>query len=70
MFSFCFPLISTVTGELALCHITVYSSYSIGTADTQAIQDVQIKHNKTPITMEHNMESLAVKCSNFNISAS
>ena len=70
MFSFCFSSRSTVTAELALCYLTLYSSYSIWTADTQAIQEVPVKLNTTPINMEHNTESLAVKCSNFNISAS
>ena len=71
MFSFCFSLRSTVTGELALCCLTLYSSYSIWTTDTQAIQEVPIKLHKTPINTVHNMESLVVmKCSNFNIWAS
>ena len=70
MFSFCFSFRSTVTGELAFCYLTVYSSYSIWTADTQEIQDVPLKLNTTPINIRHNTESLAVKCSNFNISGS
>ena len=60
MLSFCFSLRSTVTGELALCHLTVYSSYSIWTAETQAIQAVPLKLHKTPINTVHNMESLVV----------
>ena len=40
--SVCVSSTSTVTGELALCHLTVYSSYSIGTADRQAIQEVPL----------------------------
>jgi hypothetical protein len=38
MFSLCLSLTSTVTGGLALCYLTVHSSYSIWTADTQTIQ--------------------------------
>ena len=67
MLSFCFSVRSTATGELALCYLTVYSSYSIWTADTQAITAVPFKLNKTPINIGHNTESLAVKCSNCNI---
>ena len=67
MLSFCFSLSSTVTVEPALCYLTVYSSYSIWTADTQAITEVPFKFNKTPINIGHNTESLAVKCSNSNI---
>ena len=67
MLSICFSLRSTATGELALRYLTVYSSYSIWTADTQAITEVPFKLNKTPINMGHNKESLAVKCSNLNI---
>ena len=70
MFSFCFSLRSTVTGELALCCLTLYSWYSIWTTDTQAIQEVPLKLHKTPINTVHNMETLVVKCSNFIISAS
>jgi hypothetical protein len=65
--SFSFSLRSTVTGELALCYLTLYSSHSIWTADTQAIKEVPFKLNTTPINIRHNTESLAVKCSNFNI---
>jgi len=67
MLSFCFSLRSTATGELALCYLTVYSSYSIWTAYRQAVTAVPFKLNKTPINIGHNTESLAVKCSNFNI---
>jgi len=56
-----------VTGKLALCYLTLYSSYSIWTADTQAINEVPFKIDTPPINMGHNTESLAVKCSNFNI---
>jgi len=57
MFSFGFSLRSTGGGELALCYVTSYSSYRIWTTDTQAIQEVPFKLNKTPINMEHNIES-------------
>ena len=67
MLSFCFSLRSTVTGEPALCYITLYSSYSIQTADRQAIKAVPFKLNTIPVNIRHNTESLAVKCSNFNI---
>ena len=67
MLRFCFSLRSTVTGELALCYLTVYSSYSIWTADTQAVKEAPFKLNKTPINIGHNTESLAVKCSNSPI---
>ena len=67
MFRFCFSLRSTVTGELALRYLTSYSSYSIWTADTQALKDVPFKLNRTPINIGHNTESLPVKCGNFNI---
>jgi hypothetical protein len=53
-FSFC--LRSTVTGELALCYLTVYSSYSIWTADTQAIQDVPLN----PLTLNGHYSGRAV----------
>ena len=66
MFSFCFSFRSTVTGELAHCYLTLYSSYSIWTTDTQAIQKVALKLNTTPINIQHNTESLAVKCSNYS----
>ena len=65
MLSFCFSLTSTVTGGMALCHLTVYSPYSIQTADTQAIKAIPLQLNTTPITIGHNMESVSVKCSNF-----
>ena len=42
MLSLCFSLRSTATGELALCYLTVYSSYSIWTADTQAVTEVPL----------------------------
>jgi len=67
MLSFCFSVRSTATGERALCYLTVYSSYSIWTADTQAITAVPFKLSKTPINIRHNKQSLAVKCSNCNI---
>jgi hypothetical protein len=67
MLRFCFSLRSTATGELALCYLTVCSSYSTWTADTQAIKEVPFKLKKTPINFGHNTEKLAVKCSNFNI---
>jgi hypothetical protein len=67
MLSFCFSLRSTVTGKLALRYLTLYSSYSIWTADAQTIKEVPFKLNTTPINMQHNTESLAVKCSNCNI---
>jgi hypothetical protein len=67
MLSFCFSLPSAATDELALCYLTVYSSYSIWTTDTQAITEVPFKLNKTPTNIGHNTESLAVNCSNFNI---
>jgi len=70
MLSFCFSLRSTVTGELAFCYLTLYSSYSIWTTDIQAIKEVPFKLNKTPINMGHNIENTAVKCSNFNSEAS
>jgi len=70
MLSSCFSLTSTARGELALCYLTVYSSYSIWTADTQAVKEAPFKLNKTPINIGHNTESLAVKCSNCNIEAS
>ena len=57
MFSICFSLRSTGAGELALCYVTSYSSHTIWTTDTQAIQEIPLKLNKTPINMEHNMES-------------
>ena len=56
MFSFCFCLRSTVTGELALCYLTVYSSYSIWTTDTQAIQDVPLN----PLTPNDHYSGCAV----------
>jgi len=67
MFRSCFSLRSTVTGELALCYVTLHSSYSIWTTDTQAMKDVPFKLNRTPINMGYNMGSLPVKYSNFNI---
>ena len=67
MLSFCFSLRSIATGEMALCYVTVYISYSIWTADTQAVKDAPFKLNRTPINIGHNTESLAVKCSNCNI---
>ena len=67
MLSFCFSLRSTATGELALCYLTVYSSYSIWTADTLAVKEAPLEPNKTLINIGHNTESLAVKCSNCNI---
>ena len=56
MLSFCFSVRSTATGELALCYLTVYSSYSIWTADTQAITEVPFKLNKTLINSLWNRE--------------
>jgi len=47
MLSFCFSLRSIATGELALCHLTVYSSYSIWTADTQAITEAPLNSTST-----------------------
>ena len=67
MLSFCFSLRSTATGELALCYLTVYSSYSIWTADTKAVKEAPLELNKTQFNIGHNTESLAVKCSNCNI---
>jgi len=40
-----------VSGELALCYLTVYSSYSIQTADMQKKQEFPLTLNKTPINM-------------------
>jgi len=61
MLSFCFKIYSDTL------HLTLYSSYSIRTTDTQAIKEVPFKLHTTLINIGHNMESLAVKCSNFNI---
>ena len=52
VFSVCVSLRSTVRGELALCHLTVYSSYSIWTADTQAIQEVPLNSTQQQLTSD------------------
>ena len=57
MLNFCFSLRSTRGGELALCYVTSNISHTIWTTDTQAIQEIPHKLHKTPINMEHNMES-------------
>ena len=66
-----------------LCFFKIYSNRWTGTVLLNCIQFIQytdswhtgnkrssIKLNKTPINIGHNTESLAVKCSNFNIYAS
>ena len=50
--SFRFSLRSTVTGGLAVCYLTVYSSYSIWTADTQAIQEVPLNSTQNQLTSD------------------
>jgi len=51
--SFCFSLRSTTaTGELALCYLTVYSSYSIWTADTQAVTEVPLNSTTHQLTSD------------------
>ena len=50
--SFCFPLTSTVTGGPALCYLTVYSSYSVRTADTQAIKEVTLNSTQQQLTSD------------------
>jgi hypothetical protein len=52
---------------LAHSYLNLIRPYSIWPIHTQAIKEVPLKLNKTPINMEHNTESLAVKGSNFNI---
>jgi len=52
MLSFCFSLTSTVTRGLALCHLTVYSSYSIWTAVTQATQEVPLNSTQHLLTSD------------------
>jgi hypothetical protein len=51
-------------------HKQIINFIIIWTTDTQAIKAVPLKLNTTTIKIGHNTESLAVKCSNFNISAS
>jgi len=41
-----------VTGELALCYLTLYSSYSIWTTDTQAIQEVPLNSTQHQLTSD------------------
>jgi len=52
MLSFLFSVRSTATGELALCYLTVYSSYSIWTADTQAITAVPLNSTTHQLTSD------------------
>ena len=52
MLSFCFSVRSTATGERALCYLTVYSSYSIWTADTKAITAVPLNSTKHQLTSD------------------
>ena len=52
MLSFCFSLTSTVTGGLALCYLTLYSSYSTWKTDTQAIKEVPLNSTQHQLTSD------------------